>query len=331
MNHHMPRRDFVRLGLAAAAAGAGSPLRAADAPAAARAPTSQPAKAKVRRAPPEAQALTAYQVGPQVWIRWKNQLLTSYRAHPTQKYPYLYPLAGPVTGLSLTTETSLPYPHHRSLLLACDHVNGGNYWQGEIDSGQIVSAGLKLGTCTPESAEILDQCEWRQPGQPGVMRDERKITVSVPGPNLRLVDAEIVWTAVQDATVTKTNHSLFAVRAAVDIIPQGGGTLVNSNGEQGEADTFGKPAAWCSYYGKRYGGAVEGIALFDHPQNPWSPSPWFTRDYGFISSTPFNFLELPWELPAGKSVALRYRVVLFAGNPKEADLDKRFRQWAGLS
>ena len=105
---------------------------------------------------PGADKLTAYQDGPQIWIRWANGLATSYRAHPSQKYPYLYPFAGPVSGLSLTAETCVPYPHHRSVFLACDRVNGGNYWQGPIELGQIVSKGLKLGPVTTQSAEILD-------------------------------------------------------------------------------------------------------------------------------------------------------------------------------
>jgi hypothetical protein len=39
---------------------------------------------------------------------------------------------------------------------------------------------------------------------------------------------------------------LFAVRAAHDITPWGGGRLVSSEGEEGEAQTFGNPARWCA-------------------------------------------------------------------------------------
>nr|ABX10626.1 hypothetical protein 3FN_1 [uncultured planctomycete 3FN] len=283
-----------------------------------------------------AEQLTAYQLGPHIWVRWNNELLTSYRAHPTQKYPYMYPLAGPLSGKPLTTETSLPYPHHRSLLFACDRVNGANYWQGDLAAGQIVSTGPKLGTVSPASVEILDQSEWKQGAGPVVMKDERKIVVSVPTENLRTIDWTIQWTAVEDVTVVKTNHSLFAIRAARDITPWGGGTLINSNGESGEKATFGKVANWCGYHGLRQSpdgspskdGSVEGIAVFDHPQNPWSPCPWFTRDYGFISPTPMNFLKTPWKLPAGKSVQLVYRVVLHAGTPEQAGLDDLHKAWA---
>ncbi len=290
--------------------------------------------ARVARAQIKPQAgadkLTAYQFGPQVWVRWGDNPVTSYRAHPTQKYPYFFPLSGPVSGLSLTTESGSSYPHHRSLLFACDRVCGGNYWQGDLAAGQIVSKGPKLGTCTPESAEIIDECEWRKPGEPPVMRDRRLFKVTVAGPRLHTIDAQITWTAVGNVTVLKTNHSLFALRAARDITPWGGGTLVNAAGQQGEKATFGQQAPWCAYYGRRQGNPtlVEGIALLDHPTNPWSPCKWFTRDYGFISATPMNFVEKSWELAAGQSVSLCYRVLLFAGDVKEAQVERQYQAWA---
>jgi hypothetical protein len=264
-------------------------------------------------------------------VRWNNRLLTCYRAHRSQKYPYLYPLAGPLTGLSLTAETALPFPHHRSLFFGCDRVNGGNYWQEEYEKGQILSAGPKLGRASRESVEILDACDWQKPGGPVVMKDQRKITVTVANDRLRFIDWEIQWQAVEDTTVLKTNHSLFSLRAAEDLTPKGGGHLVNAGGQTGEKGTFGKPSAWCGFYGKREtvpGGLVEGIALFDHPKNPWVPCPWFTRDYGFMSPTPFNWIDKPWALAAGESVTLRYRVVLHAGDTNEAGLAGIFQDWA---
>jgi hypothetical protein len=316
MTRRIARRHFLASSLAAGAASslAGLAGRAATAAIAPQA---------------GADKLTAYQFGPQIWIRWADDPLVSYRAHPTQKYPYFYPLSGPVSGLSLTSESGSSYPHHRSLLFACDHVNGGNYWQGELDAGQVVSQGPKLGAHTAESAEILDECQWHKPQEPAVMRDQRRFTITVAGPRLRMIDAHITWTAVAQVTVSKTNHSLFALRAALDITPWGGGTLVNSHGQEGEKATFGQQAAWCAFYGKRKAnpGVVEGIALLDHPQNPWSPCPWFTRDYGFISPTPMQFLEKPWELEAGQSVSLRYRVLLFGGDPKEAQIEQIYRDW----
>ena len=79
------------------------------------------------------------------------------------------------------------------------------------------------------------------------MRDQRLFKITVAGPRLRMIDTQITWTADVDATILRTNQSLFALRAARDITPWGGGTLVNANGQEGEKATFGQPAAWCAY------------------------------------------------------------------------------------
>jgi len=50
-----------------------------------------------------------------------------------------------VTGISLTNDSGMPYPHHRSLFLGCQPLNGGDYWSsGSFDKGQIVSRQLTL-------------------------------------------------------------------------------------------------------------------------------------------------------------------------------------------
>ena len=218
------------------------------------------------------------------------------------------------------------------MFFACDRVNGGNYWQDSVQRGQIVSQGPRLGRVTPQSAEIIDQCQWRQPGNSPAMTDTRTVTVHVEGPQLRWIDVSIQWNAVEEVTIAKTNHALFAVRAAADLAPLGGGTLENSQGKSGEKGTFGQPAQWCTFYGKRAGlpgDVVEGIVLFDHPANPWNRCPWFTRDYGFISPNPFYFTDKPWRLAAGSSVRLNFRIVAYASTPAAADLHGLFRSWTG--
>jgi hypothetical protein len=318
MNTHIDRRRFLRLS-AGAAAVAPAVLGVAD-----------QAADDQRRVAPDSEELTHYQIGPHIWLRWHNEPLLGYRAHPTQKYPYFFPVAGPASGLSLTSESSLPWPHHRSLFFGCDFVNGGNYWQDELARGQIVSSGPRVVESTPRSAAIVDACEWRQPGQPVQMSDERRFTLSMAGPRLWVLDVDITWKAVVDVAIEKNNHALFAVRAAHDITPWGGGRLVSSEGRAGESETFGKPARWCAFSGRRTqarGEPVEGIALMVHPEGPWSPCPWFTRDYGFFSPMPFNWIEQPWRLAAGQSVRIRHRVVMFAGDPEEAGLDGVYEAW----
>ena len=317
---HQSRRSFLRSSLAVAAPMIAAPVFGAA-----------PAASTANR---EGQGLTVYQLGPIIWVRWNNRALLAYRAHQSQKYPYVYPVSGPATGLSLTSEMALPWPHHRSLFFGCDRVNGSNYWQEDFATGQIVSGGPVAGPVKGNTIEIRDTTEWRKPNEPPVMRDDRVVRIAVSGETAWSIEWEIKWTALVDVTVQKTNHSLFSLRAAPDITPWGGGTLVNAEGRLGEKATFGQPSAWCDYHGRRNGlpdAPIEGIALFDHPKNPWSPCPWFTRDYGFISPTPLNFREEPWKLASGKSVTLRYLVVAHTGDPDQADLAGRYAEWASRS
>ncbi|MCX8108177.1 MAG: PmoA family protein [Verrucomicrobiae bacterium] len=301
----------------------GLPLAAADA----KAGSSRPVPPATR----EGKGLNVYQLGPVIWVCWDNRVLTAYRAHRSQKYPYMYPVTGPLSGLSLTAETAMPWPHHRSLFFACDRVNGGNYWQEDFAVGQIISDGPTATKVDETTVEIRDTCEWKKPGSAPVMRDERKITVRISDAHHYRIEWVIKWFALVDVTVERSNHSLFALRAAPDITPLGGGTLTNAQGDMGETATFGKRSEWCCFYGKRNGftnAPVEGIAILDHPKNPWSPCQWFTRDYGFMSPTPMNFIDKPWKLSANAFVTLRYLVLALGRAPAEGFLRETYLSWA---
>ncbi len=318
MAYLLPRRQFLKLTALASAL----PLtQHAVIAAAAKAPAA---------AVDDPQGLTAYELGPQIWIRYNNRPLTCYRAHRSQKYPYLFPLTGPVSGLSLTDESTLPFPHHRSLFLACDRVNGGNYWQEGYETGQILSVGPKLSQQTKHQIAITDSCDWQKPGGPIIMKDDRTLTITVPSDKLRLIEWVITLKAVEPITVQNTNHSLFSMRVALDIAPNGGGNLVNAEGISGQKGTVGVKSAWCDFYGKRalMPDIVEGIAMFDHPSNLWAPTPWSTRDYGFASPTPLSYIEKPWTIAPGKPVTFRYAVVLHAGDPTVANLAGLYKEWA---
>jgi hypothetical protein len=122
---------------------------------------------------------------------------------------------------------------------------------------------------------------------------------------------------------------LFAARMAPALSVDSGGTLVNAGGARSEKDTFGKAAPWADYWGRRQG-VTEGLAILNHPANAWSPPPWFTRDYGFFSPTPFNWMEGgKLELPAGRDLRLRYRVVVHGGDTAEAGVAELYRAYAG--
>lgn len=271
--------------------------------------------------------ITATLSDTQVEVRVNDTLFTAYKFAADQKYPYFWPVIGPASGESVTTETSEPYPHHHSLFFGCDHVNDGNYWQDVNERGQIVSEGPHIVESGGDRVVFTDTCLWRKPGEEPVMRDERTVTITAPSDTVRYIDFEITLEPLVEITITKTNHSLFSARVVPELSVNSGGTLVNAQGNTSEAGTYGAESPWCDYSGTR-GGAVEGIAIFQHPNNRWFPSKWFTRDYGFFSPTPMYWLENDrLDLPKGEKLTLRYRVVVHTGSAEEADIAGLFDRY----
>ena len=276
----------------------------------------------------------------QLWVLQDNATLLSYRAHPSQKYPFFSPMAGPISGLPLVTETGRPWPHHRGVFFGLDRVNGGNYWQSVLAAGQIISQGPSFAKekdqykVSATTAEIVDRCLWQRGADDPIIEDQRRFVIKIVDDRRYILDASFTLKALTDITVKDTNHGLFGVRCSHDLSPVGGGVLESSEGLKGQENTLGKPARWMAFYGRRAKlteEIVEGIAVFCPSKAPnprFENCPWFTRDYGNISPTPMNWLgDKPFVLPMGDELSLRYRVVAFGGTPSEAGLNALWEEF----
>ncbi|MBN2137868.1 MAG: PmoA family protein [Sedimentisphaerales bacterium] len=262
-----------------------------------------------------------------VVVTIEGKVFTCYKFSNSQKYPYFWPVNGPASGKSVTTETSEPYPHHHSLFFGCDRVNGANFWQDTNERGQIISEGPEIIQAKGLKITFSDECLWRQGGAEPVIRDVRRVTIAAPTEETRLIDFDITLEPLTDITILNTNHSLFSARVVPELSVKSGGTLVNAEGKTAEKDTFGVTSPWCDYFGSR-DGVTEGIAILQNPDNRWFPCKWFTRDYGFFSPTPMNWLENgKLELPKGEKLRLRYRAIVHSGDTRSARIDSLFNQY----
>ncbi|MDP8246247.1 MAG: PmoA family protein [Candidatus Hinthialibacter antarcticus] len=271
------------------------------------------------------QSVSAVILDDVVRVTVDGELFTDYRYETNEKYPYFYPVNGPSSGISVTTQTTEPYPHHHSLFFGCDRVNGGNYWQDTLERGRIVNDRIEVGE-DGDKVVIEQRCEWVRPDAPTPFIDERRIVIAAPSESLRVIDFEITLVAQMDVQIEKTNHSLFSARMAPELSVKSGGTLINAQGDSGEQATLGVESKWMAYAGERLG-ETEGLAIFDHPKNPWFPAKWFTRDYGFFSPTNMNFLEKPWTFKKGDTISMKYRTVVFADTPEPEMLNQLFDDW----
>ena len=175
----------------------------------------------------------------------------------------------------------------------------------------------------------LDTLIWKRPDAEAPIRDKRVITISSPSEKLYQLDFQVEMEMLMDVSIQKTNHSLFSARIAEDLTVKQGGVMMNSKGQMGEKETFGSRAAWLGFYGQRKTG-FEGIVIMQHPSSRWFPSPWFTRDYGFMSPTPMYWPEDGAQtfLKKGEVVRLKYRVLIFGGTPDEAGIQALYDAYA---
>jgi hypothetical protein len=278
--------------------------------------------------PISAAKITAERVGSKINVTINNKYFTSYIFSNDEKYPFFYPVNGPVSGGSVTSMRNGEYPHHSSLFFGCDLVNGGNYWQEGLERGRIISVNAEILKQGGDTVLITDECIWSRPGAISPVKDTRTIIITSPSPNVNQIDIKISMEMLIDVTIKKTNHSLFSARMAADLSVKNGGTMINAEGIKSEKDTFGKNSPWMDFYGKR-GDAIEGLAILQHPSNPWYPSPWFTRDYGFMSPTPMYWPENGTDmvLKKGTVLNLRYRVLVHAGDHSQAKIAEAFEKY----
>jgi len=281
--------------------------------------------------PLSAAKITAEKVGSKINVTIDGKFFTSYIFSEDEKYPFFYPVNGPVSGGSVTSMRNAVYPHHSSLFFGCDMVNGGNYWQEGLERGRIISVNAQILRQGGDSAIITDECIWSRPGALSPIKDTRKYIITAPSASITQIDVEITMEMLMDVVIRKTNHSLFSARMAADLSVTNGGTMINAEGVKSEKDTFGKGSAWIDFYGNR-GNAVEGLAIMQHPSNPWYPSPWFTRDYGFISPTPMYWPknDTDTRMKNGEKLVLRYRVLIHAGSHLDAGIAREFEKYKNL-
>ncbi|MBA7522061.1 hypothetical protein ES705_14174 [subsurface metagenome] len=278
--------------------------------------------------PVSAAKINAAKVGSKINVTVNGKYFTSYIFSDDEKYPFFYPVNGPISGASVTSMRNGVYPHHSSLFFGCDRVNGGNYWQEGLERGRIISVNAEILKEGGDTVVISDECIWSRPGALSPVKDSRKIVITSPSETVIRIDIEITMEMLIDVHILRTNHSLFSARMAADLSVKYGGTMINAEGARSEKETFGKNSPWIDFYGQR-GELIEGLAIMQHPSNPWYPSPWFTRDYGFISPTPMYWPENGKEifLKKGEELLLRYRVLVHAGDHIEAKIAESFEQY----
>ncbi len=293
-----------------------------------------------------AATFTADKTGDGITVKLDNRPLTEYLIRSGTK-PILWPLIGP-TGKPVTRSYPMQSPpgethdhvHQRSFWFTHGDVNGISFWEETPKAGSIVHrqfVEVKGG----DTARIVTRNDWMAPAAKEskptkMLEDERTLVFSVEG-DKRLIDFDVTLTASEGpVTFGDTKEGTFGLRMAetINVDAKKGGRIVNSDGKTNLA-AWGQPAAWVDYHGPVDGEQV-GIAILNHPTSFRYPTRWHVRPYGLFAANPFGKAGFEahdgpggaFTLEQGKSLTLKYRVILHRGDEKQAAIADAFAKYA---
>lgn len=243
--------------------------------------------------------------------------------------PFVFPLIGPA-GRPLTRLTHPHDPdghgHHLSIWVSHQNVNGADFWVN--GDARILHEAIEKIEDGMDSASLTVRNRWADGEGETLLIERRKMTLRPLPDGERYLDVSIDLTpAAGPVTFGKTAFGFFAVRVAKTMsVNDGGGTLRNSEGAEGEKDIFWKPARWVDYIGRVTEDTENGLALFDHPSNPRFPMRYHVRGDGWMGASFCN--EEPYELAQGETLTLHYRLYAHGPDVSSTALDARWNQWA---
>jgi len=262
------------------------------------------------------------------WVRpFMHPVIGPYGSNLTRTYPLVLDLPG---------ETK-DHPHQKSFWTAWGDVNGTDNWSElERGHGSIKTTAITILENGPVRGKVALTLDWLSDQGVKELSEEREMTYyQLPGGD-SIVDLKVVFRATEgDVKFGDTKEGgICSIRVASSMDAKLNGTIVNSYGGVGEAETWGKRAEWCDYYGPIPGG-IAGICIMDNPDNYCYPTFWHVRNYGLMTANPFGlsyFYNDPAKngsltLKAGETLTFQYRVFFHAGDTKQAAVAERYHDY----
>lgn len=279
---------------------------------------------------PNAQPVPRMQVLPlpleQASVTRDGTEISRYFFGNSNKRPFLYPLVGP-SGRSLTRMGHPRDPnghsHHNSVWISHHDVNGVSFW-GDTGGAKIVHKRVAQYEDSADEALIQVHNAWNDDTGKTLLDELRTLRFRPQNDGEWLLILDLELTAKSTVTFGKTPFGLLGVRMAKTIgVHDGGGRILNSNGERDEMEVFWKRAKWCDYSGPIAPNKREGIAIFDHPQNPNHPTVFHVRSDGWMGSS-FTH-DAARTIEPNQPLKLRYALWIHQGVPQREALEKEFQ------
>ncbi len=275
---------------------------------------------------------------------------TTFYYGPRTPKPYLHPVRA-ADGTIVTRGYPMEmiegerrdHPHHRGLWFTHGEVNGFDFWANEDTQdrphkGRVIAKQVR----TKAGGRIEGAFQWRGPGGDLLVMEDRTMAFRSAG-DQRSIDFDLKLTAgPKVVNFGDTKEGTFAIRLATPLEEPHEraegiartGRITATDGRTGEPEVWGTRSPWVDYSGRIDGKAV-GVAIFDHPSNPKHPTYWHVRSYGLFAANVFGEHHFYADdsrdgsitLQPGESLRFRYRVVIHAGDMKQAGVRALYKQW----
>lgn len=241
--------------------------------------------------------------------------------------PFLYPIRttkGTILSRGWPMEPregdSKDHAWHRGFWYGHGSINGADFWreQGRDKTARLINrTNPKVG-----KGRVAVDLAMQPPTGPAMGSIRQEFAFQDYG-NLRLLDAVITLRADagQALLFGDSDDGGFAFRLREEFREDRGARLRNSEGRAGTKEIWGQPALWVDY-SAQVEGKRAGVALFDHPSNLRHPTRWHARGYGLNAANPFALKSFTkqgdgsYSLPAAEKLVLRYRAVIYEGEPE---------------
>ena len=252
--------------------------------------------------------------------------------------PHFYPVCL-LDGTLLTDLGPKDHPHHHSLWFAWNKLNGVDYWS-EPDAGRTQVAECRVST-GKNSARFQMKLDYVPPAGDPVLTERRTIVVSAPDNQGRyFIDWRGEFVAGKEPVHMKGGtagggYAGLSVRIAQTTHEW---RIIDSEGREDIAEgdfarnTHGKRAKWMDFsVTDKATGKQGGIAILEHPSSFRHPSQWHNlinpkTPFGYFS--PATLWSEPYDLAAGKTLMVYYRIVVHPGRPGREAIE---REWEKFS
>ena len=310
-------------------------------------------------APLSAQVKIAQQGDERISVEIDGKPFTDFYIGPKTNKPYLWPLRT-ADGKAVTRSwpmadapgESHDHPHQRGLWFTHGDVNGYDFWANEDGQpgagkgkGKVVLLKVNKIASGKSSGYIDATFEWQIPGGVTLLTENRRMTF-YSDPRFRILDFDATLSPDREVTFGDTKEGMFAIRLAAPLEeeqpkeiaePRRTGKLVNAQAKTGEKNVWGKRSEWADDSGT-IDGEPAGVAIFDHPGNPRTPTYWHARGYGLFAANIFGLHDfekgrLPdgsLTLVPGQPLRFRYRVVIHPGDPYDAHIRGMYEAYKAI-